>query len=147
ASVRAGLQHAGCHRQRVRRGDRGVPGRADGSRRAAVRLHHHRQRDRPRGGQPQREAKERFLMAVTGQQADLREPRSWRRTKNQLATVLMVAALVAVLIPLGFVLVIVIAKGASIISWTFLTSSIPFNVAPAGVGGMGPAVVGTLEIT
>ena len=87
-------------------------------------------------------------MAVTEQQqVNLREPRSWRRTKNQLATVLMVIALVLVLIPLGFVLVTVIAKGASIISWTFLTSSIPFNVAPAGVGGMGPAVVGTLEIT
>ena len=52
------------------------------------------------------------------------------------------------LIPLGFVLFTVIAKGASIISWTFLTGSpIPPNVLPAGVGGMGPAVVGTLLIT
>ena len=41
-----------------------------------------------------------------------------------------------------------IAKGASIISWSFLTGGpIPAIVAPAGVGGMGPAVLGTIEIT
>jgi len=79
---------------------------------------------------------------------DLREPSGWRRTKNQLATILMWAAFVIVLIPLGFVLVKVVAAGASIISWQFLTNStIPPNVAGAGVGGMGAAVVGTLEIT
>jgi phosphate transport system permease protein len=79
---------------------------------------------------------------------DLREPAGWRRAKNQIATTAMWAAFGLVLIPLGFVLFTVIAKGASIISWTFLTGSpIPPNVLPAGVGGMGPAVVGTLEIT
>jgi phosphate transport system permease protein len=92
-------------------------------------------------------------MAVTAQppadpqQVDLREPPSWRRTKNRLMTVLMVLAFVITIVPLGFVLVTVIAKGASIISWQFLTSSIPPNVLPANVGGMGPAIVGTLEIT
>lgn len=92
-------------------------------------------------------------MAITAQsqaeppQVDLREPPSWRRTKNQIATVLMVLAFVVVIIPLGFVLVTVVAKGASVISWQFLTSSIPPNVLPANVGGMGPAIVGTLEIT
>ncbi len=92
-------------------------------------------------------------MAVPGhpragpQKVVLREPPSWRRTKNQVVTVLMVLAFLIVLVPLGFVLVTVIAKGASIISWQFLTSSIPPNVLPANVGGMGPAIVGTLEIT
>ena len=81
------------------------------------------------------------------QKADLREPPSWRRTKNQIMTVLMVLAFVFAIVPLGFVLVTVIAKGASVISWSFLTSSIPPNVLPANVGGMGPAIVGTLEIT
>ncbi|WP_300606416.1 phosphate ABC transporter permease PstA [Trebonia sp.] len=81
------------------------------------------------------------------QQVNLREPPSWRRTKNQLMTVLMVLAFVVTLVPLGFVLVTVIAKGASIISWSFLTGSIPPPVLPANVGGMGPAIVGTLEIT
>lgn len=81
------------------------------------------------------------------QKVDLREPPSWRRTKNQIATVLMVLAFAVAIVPLGFVLVTVIAKGASVISWQFLTSPIPPNVLPANVGGMGPAIVGTLEIT
>ena len=88
-------------------------------------------------------------MAVVAehQKLDLREPGGWRRTSNRIVTVLMVLAFVVVLIPLGFVLFTVIAKGASIISWSFLTSTIPSNVAPANVGGMGPAVLGTIEIT
>jgi phosphate transport system permease protein len=92
-------------------------------------------------------------MAVTAQpqadpqHVDLREPPSWRRTKNQIMTVLMFLSFLVVIVPLGFVLVTVIAKGASVISWQFLTSSIPPNILPANVGGMGPAIVGTLEIT
>jgi phosphate transport system permease protein len=88
-------------------------------------------------------------MAATEQPAvDLHEPAGWRRTKNQIATTLMVAAFVIVLVPLGFVLFTVIAKGASAISWSFLTGGpIPPNVLPAGIGGMGPAVVGTILIT
>ena len=88
-------------------------------------------------------------MAVVAerQTAGLQEPAGWRRTKNRIATILMVVSFVVVIIPLGFVLYTVIAKGASIISWSFLTSSIPVNVAPANVGGIGPAVLGTIEIT
>jgi phosphate transport system permease protein len=83
-----------------------------------------------------------------GRTVDLREPSGWRRSKNRIMTVLMYAAFVIVLIPLGFVLVTVVAKGASAISWQFLTNgTIPPNVMPLGVGGMGAAVVGTLEIT
>ena len=82
------------------------------------------------------------------QQVDLREPAGWRRTKNRLATWLMVLSFVLVIVPLGFVLVTVIAKGASSINWSFLTGGpIPAVVAPAGVGGLGPAVLGTIEIT
>jgi len=90
------------------------------------------------------------MTAVTAEppKVDLREPAGWRRTKNRLMTWLMVISFVVVLVPLGFVLVSVVAKGASIISWSFLTSGpIPSIVAPAGVGGMGPAVLGTIEIT
>ncbi len=88
------------------------------------------------------------MAAVTEQQnVDLREPPSWRRTKNRIATVLMVLSFVLVIIPLGFVLFTVIGKGASTISWSFLTSALPVDVAPANVGGIGPAVLGTLEIT
>jgi phosphate transport system permease protein len=88
-----------------------------------------------------------MAVGTAGQKADLREPASWRRTKNRIATVLMVVSFVLVIIPLGFVLFTVLAKGASVISWSFLTSSIPPSVLPANVGGMGPAIVGTIEIT
>ena len=88
------------------------------------------------------------MAAVTGQQsAELREPAGWRRTKNRIATIAMWASFVVVIIPLGFVLYTVIARGASVISWQFLTSEIPPSVLPANVGGMGPAVLGTIEIT
>jgi len=87
------------------------------------------------------------MTVVAEQQPDLREPAGWRRTSNQIATAAMVLAFVLVIIPLGFVLVTVIAKGASVISWSFLTSDIPVQVVPANQGGVGPAVVGTLEIT
>ena len=83
-----------------------------------------------------------------GRTVDLREPSGWRRTKNQIMTVLMWAAFVIVLVPLGFVLVKVVSEGAGAISWQFLTNgTIPPNVMPLGIGGMGPAVIGTLEIT
>ncbi|HEY2262364.1 MAG TPA: phosphate ABC transporter permease PstA [Streptosporangiaceae bacterium] len=79
---------------------------------------------------------------------DLREPAGWRRSKNRIATTLMVLAFVIVLIPLGFVLYTVIAKGASAISWSFLSGGpIPPNVLPIGIGGMWPAIYGTLVIT
>jgi phosphate transport system permease protein len=89
-------------------------------------------------------------MAVATEQptVDLREPAGWRRTKNQIALTLMWVAFVVTLIPLGFVLYTVIAKGASAITWSFLSKSpIPPNVLPVTFGGMGPAVIGTLEIT
>jgi phosphate transport system permease protein len=88
-----------------------------------------------------------MAVATERRTADLREPAGWRRTKNRIATILMVLAFILVMVPLGFVLFTVVAKGASIISWQFLTAEIPFNVAPANVGGMGPAVIGTIEIT
>ena len=64
-------------------------------------------------------------------------------------TVLMVVSFVLVIIPLGFVLFTVIAKGASIISW-----SVPDRqpdpaerAARPSMGGIGPAILGTIEIT
>jgi phosphate transport system permease protein len=89
-------------------------------------------------------------MAVTtpDRSVDLREPSGWRRAKNQIVTYGMWFAFVCMLVPLGFVLVTVIAKGASTISWQFLTNNtIPPNILPANIGGMGAAVVGTILIT
>ena len=128
-----------------------VPRRADGHGRAPVRLHDHHQRPGPgyRGTQCPAEAWCLMAVVTTGpQNVDLREAKGWRRTKNRIMTTLMVVAFVIALIPLGFVLFTVIAKGASIISWQFLTAGpIPPIVLPAGIGGMGPAVLGTIEIT
>ncbi len=87
------------------------------------------------------------VISAEQQRPDLHEPPSLRRTKNFIATILMILASVVVIIPLGFVLYTVIAKGAPIISGTFLTAAIPVNVSPAGVGGMGPAILGTILIT
>jgi phosphate transport system permease protein len=89
------------------------------------------------------------MMAIASEQqtVDLREPSGWRRTKNQIATVGMWVAFVVMLIPLGFVIFTVIGKGASAISWQFLTGNIPINVLPVTFGGVGPAVYGTLVIT
>jgi phosphate transport system permease protein len=86
--------------------------------------------------------------AVPQQAPDLREPKGWRRSKNRIATSLMVLSFILVIIPLGFVLYTVVTRGASIISWQFLTGSpIPPNTLPATIGGMWPAVLGTLAIT
>jgi phosphate transport system permease protein len=89
------------------------------------------------------------MMATASEQqtVDLREPSGWRRSKNQIATVGMWVAFVVMLVPLGFVLFTVIGKGASAISWQFLTGNIPVNVLPVTFGGVGPAVYGTLVIT
>ena len=89
------------------------------------------------------------MMAIASEQptVDLREPSGWRRSKNQIATVGMWVAFVVMLIPLGFVIFTVLAKGASAISWQFLTGNIPINVLPVTFGGVGPAVYGTLVIT
>jgi phosphate transport system permease protein len=78
---------------------------------------------------------------------DLRLPRSWRRTKDRIATGLMVLAFAIVMVPLVLVLYSVISRGVGIISWTFLTSAIPPTTAPADVGGIGPAIIGTFLIT
>jgi phosphate transport system permease protein len=88
-------------------------------------------------------------MAVTAgpQKVSLREPPSWRRTKNIIMTALMLIAFVFAIVPLVFVLITVVAKGASIISWQFLTAPIPPATSPASEGGMGPAIYGTLVIT
>jgi phosphate transport system permease protein len=86
------------------------------------------------------------MAVAVGQQPNLREPKGWRRTKNRIATVLMVTSFVLVVIPLVFVLITVVARGIGIISWQFLSADIPPQVAPADVGGIGPAIVGTIEI-
>ncbi len=76
---------------------------------------------------------------------DLRPKRGARQIRNGIATALIGISVVAVLVPLLFILGSVIQKGASVISWSFLTEDIP-PVRRQGPG-MGPAVVGTIVIT
>ena len=78
--------------------------------------------------------------------ADLAARRSRRSVTNSLMTVLMALAVVAVLIPLVAVLYTVVSKGASVLSFDFLTKDIPIVTRQKGPG-MGPAIVGTLLIT
>jgi len=89
------------------------------------------------------------MTVITGpQKVDLQEPAGWRRSKNRIATILMVTAFVLAVIPLVFVLITVVARGIKIISAQFLfTGPIPPNVSPADIGGIGPAVLGTILIT
>jgi phosphate transport system permease protein len=68
-----------------------------------------------------------------------------RRAVNVAATVGMWLAAIAALVPLVAVTGYLLTRGLRVISWDFLTKSIP---APRREGpGMGPAVVGTLIIT
>jgi phosphate transport system permease protein len=68
-----------------------------------------------------------------------------RRVRNQLASVLIVLAVLVAAIPLVLLIVYVIRKGGGSLTWKFLTKPIP-TVRRLGPG-MGPAVVGTLVIT
>ncbi len=68
-----------------------------------------------------------------------------RRFRNRLAMALIVLAILVAAVPLVFLLVYVVGKGAHSLSWHFLTSPIP-SVRRLG-GGMGPAVAGTIVIT
>lgn len=69
-----------------------------------------------------------------------------RRIRNHLAVTLIWLSVALAAVPLAFVVVYLVQKGASILSWSFLTGDIPISSRMPG-GGMGPAVLGTLLIT
>jgi phosphate transport system permease protein len=68
-----------------------------------------------------------------------------RRFRNNAATALVWLAVLIAVVPLGFVIYFVVAKGAHLISPAFLTKPIP-TFRTRGPG-MGPAVAGTIIIT
>jgi phosphate transport system permease protein len=89
-----------------------------------------------------------------------------RVVRDRLATIGMVVAFLFALVPLGFVMVSVIAKGLSMISTSWFTENIPdvasfaladkadvFGISPSDVAtaapvyGMQPAIVGTILTT
>ena len=68
-----------------------------------------------------------------------------RHAVDRLATTLVYTTFIAAIVPLVSVIFTVLVKGLAVISWTFLTSSMR-NISPrAEGGGVGHAVVGTLE--
>ena len=74
---------------------------------------------------------------------------SWRTVKNNLMTGLMVAAFVAITIPLVLILYSLVSRGMSVALRSFpdfFTATIPVVSRRAGPG-MGPAIVGTLLVT
>jgi phosphate transport system permease protein len=69
-----------------------------------------------------------------------------RRVRNHLASAAIWSCVVIAAVPLGFIVLYLLAKGARVVNWQFLTADIPFSSRLEGPG-MGPAVVGTLLIT
>jgi phosphate transport system permease protein len=80
---------------------------------------------------------------------DLTAKTGWRSVKSHLMTGLMIAALLAVVVPLVLVMWSVVARGAGVAFDSFpdfFTKTIPVISRRAGPG-MGPAIVGTLIVT
>jgi len=69
-----------------------------------------------------------------------------RRVANLAATVWMVGSVGVALVPLGLIAGYVVVKGASVISWSFLTQNLPIISEFPG-GGIWPAIGGTLLLT
>lgn len=69
-----------------------------------------------------------------------------RRVRNRLAMALIWLAVGLAAVPLAFLVVYLVQKGAGIVDWNFLTDDIPISSRLPGPG-MGPAVMGTLVIT
>jgi phosphate transport system permease protein len=69
-----------------------------------------------------------------------------RRAANGLATAWMVGSVGVALVPLGLIAGYVVVKGASVISWSFLSRNLPIITELPG-GGIWPAIAGTLLLT
>ena len=86
---------------------------------------------------------------TTAPKVDLRARRSWRSTKSELMSLLMLLAVVVIAIPLVAILYSVIDRGAGVAFRdfpAFFTEDIPVVSRRAGPG-MGPAILGTLLVT
>jgi len=69
-----------------------------------------------------------------------------RRAANLAASAWMIGSVAVALVPLGLIAGYVIVKGASVISWSFLTRNLPIISEFPG-GGIWPAIGGTLLLT
>ena len=69
-----------------------------------------------------------------------------RRAANGLASAWMIGSVGVALVPLAVIASYVVIKGASVISWSFLTRNLPVITELPG-GGIWPAIGGTLLLT
>jgi phosphate transport system permease protein len=69
-----------------------------------------------------------------------------RRFADGVASLWMIGSVILALVPLGFIAFYVVAKGISVISWSFLTQNIPI-ISDSPGGGIAPAIAGTLMLT
>lgn len=69
-----------------------------------------------------------------------------RRLANSLARTGIWLSVVVAVVPIALVMYYVVAKGAKVISWQFLTAPIPRQLANP-TGGIGPAIAGTVLMT
>ena len=149
-------RHACGHRQPVRRVFWRLPGRADRPGRGAVRHHHPREHVGPVRGDPVRHPPQGGAVTATaiapappgdpGPDLTRSTLTGRRKAVNGLTTAAICGAVVAMLVPLVFIVGFVVSKGAGIMSGSFLTDDIPRQFRSDG-GGMGPAIVGTILIT
>jgi phosphate transport system permease protein len=72
-------------------------------------------------------------------------PLKSRRRRDRLMTGAMVAAVLVAIVPLGFILADVVAKGVGQLSGSFFTQPAPF-VATAAGGGYGAGIRGTIKM-
>src|SRR5262249_28013472 len=136
------------------RGHAAVSRRVDRPRRAAVRLHVDRERAGPLDHGPRRAQGGRMTATVSAPPPPTDLP-DWvterstsprRRVANTAASVWMIGSVVVALVPLGFIAFYVVAKGLSVMSWSFLTRDLPIITSQPG-GGIAPAIEGTLFLT
>lgn len=72
--------------------------------------------------------------------------RSWRHVKSQLMAAVLGLSFVVVAVPLLLVLWSVVTNGLEVMSWEFLTTDVAASERRTE-GGVGPAIVGTLQAT
>ncbi|MBC7461939.1 MAG: phosphate ABC transporter, permease protein PstA, partial [Thermoleophilia bacterium] len=68
-----------------------------------------------------------------------------RRARNHVATAWMAGSMLLALVPLVLILGYVVSKGASLISWEFLSQAEPFSFNERG-GGFWNGIKGTIKM-
>lgn len=71
-----------------------------------------------------------------------------RKSRSNVFTALLVVATAATVVPLGFIVAALVAKGSHVISWSFLTDTPiqPTLMDQDNIGGVGNAIVGSLVV-